>query len=69
MSEIVVVAPSPASPLARALPETRERCCPACRSERVVHAGHVITTGGIIRAEHRCEACGAGFWFVRKRVA
>jgi hypothetical protein len=50
-------------------PESRERHCPSCQSERIVHAGRVITTGGMIRAEHRCEACGTAFVFVRKRVA
>jgi DNA-binding response OmpR family regulator len=68
-SELVVAAPSPASPPDHALPETYERRCPSCQSEHIVHAGHVITTGGMIRAEHRCEACAAAFAFVRKRVA
>jgi DNA-binding response OmpR family regulator len=47
LSEVVVVAPSPAYPLNHALPDTHERRCPACQSERIVHAGHVITTGGM----------------------
>jgi hypothetical protein len=51
-----------------ALPETRERRCPACQSERVVHAGRVIGGGGLIKSEYRCEACGTAFWFVRTRV-
>jgi hypothetical protein len=50
------------------LPETHELRCPACQSERVVHAGHVIGGGGMIRSQHQCEACGTVFWFVRKRV-
>ena len=52
-----------------ALPETRERgACPACRSERIAPAGHVVAEGGLIRVEHRCEACGIAFWFVRKPI-
>jgi hypothetical protein len=50
------------------LPETRERVCPSCQSERIVHAGQVIAGGGTIRSEQRCEACGAAFWFVRTRM-
>jgi DNA-directed RNA polymerase subunit RPC12/RpoP len=49
-------------------PETRERRCPACQSQHIVHAGHVIGGGGLIKSEYRCEACGAAFWFVRERV-
>jgi hypothetical protein len=28
--------------------------------------GHVMATDGLIKVEHRCEASGIGFWFVRK---
>ena len=28
------------------LPETGERQCPACQSEKIVHAGHVVGGGG-----------------------
>jgi hypothetical protein len=51
-----------------ALPETRERRCPGCHSERIVHEGHVIGGGGLIKSEYRCELCRTAFWFVRKRV-
>ena len=51
-----------------ALPESLERRCLACQSERVVYAGRVTPGDGTIRAEHRCEACGTAFWFVRKRA-
>jgi len=50
------------------LPETRERRCPSCQSQRIVHAGHVIGAGGMIKAEQRCEACGTTFLFVRQRI-
>jgi transposase-like protein len=50
------------------LPETGERQCPACQSEKIVHAGHVVGGGGMIKSQHRCEGCGIDFWFVRKRV-
>ncbi len=49
-----------------ALPETWERRCPACQSERIVHAGRVTAGEGMIRVVHQCEACGTAFWFVRK---
>jgi hypothetical protein len=50
------------------LPETRERRCPACHSEEIAPAGHVSASGGMIRVEHRCEACGIAFVFVRKAI-
>ena len=55
--------------LERGQPETRERRCPACQSEQILHAGQVFGGEGLIKAEHRCEACGTAFLFVRKRVA
>jgi uncharacterized Zn finger protein len=51
-----------------ALPETRERRCPACRSERIAHVGGVVTIKGRIKVKHRCEACGTVFWLVRKPI-
>jgi transposase-like protein len=40
-----------------------ERRCPACESDRITPAEHVIVSGGIVvRKEHRCAACGAAFW-------
>ena len=50
-----------------ALPETRERRCPSCQSERIVYAGRIIGAGGLIKVEQRCEACGTAFLFVRER--
>ena len=50
------------------LPETRERRCPSCQSEKIVHAGYVVGGGGTIRSEQRCEGCGIAFWFVRTRM-
>lgn len=47
--------------------ETLERRCPACQSEKIVHAGYVVGGGGLIRSEQRCEACGTEFWLVRTR--
>ena len=48
--------------------ETRERRCPSCQSEKIVHAGYVVGGGGMIRSEQRCEGCGIAFWFVRTRM-
>ena len=50
------------------LPETRERRCPVCHSEAIAPAGHVHASGGMIHVEHRCEACGIAFVFVRKAI-
>jgi hypothetical protein len=52
-----------------ALPEVNERHCPSCRSDRIAPVGHVIASGGMIKVEHRCEACGTAFLFVRKAIA
>ena len=49
-------------------PETHERRCPSCQSEKIVHAGQVVGGEGLIKSEHRCEGCGTEFWFVRTRV-
>jgi DNA-directed RNA polymerase subunit RPC12/RpoP len=51
------------------LPTTRERRCPACQSEQIEPVGHVAARDGMIYVEHRCEACGTRFDFVRKPVA
>jgi len=53
----------------RALPETDERCCPTSRSHRIAPVGHVLIADGLLKAEHRCEVCGIGFFFVRKPLA
>jgi DNA-directed RNA polymerase subunit RPC12/RpoP len=50
------------------LPETRERRCPACQSERIVNAGNVAFEGMMVKSEHRCAVCGSAFWFVRRRL-
>ena len=55
--------------LERALPETRERRCPACQSEQILHAGRIFGGGETMKAEHPCETCGTAFLLVRKRVA
>jgi DNA-directed RNA polymerase subunit RPC12/RpoP len=47
------------------LSETPERRCPSCQSLRVTPIGRVLATDTEIKSEHRCEACGAEFWFVR----
>jgi hypothetical protein len=58
----------PISSPERPLPETPERRCPICESQQIVHAGHVIGGGGMLKSEQRCEVCRAAFWFVRKRA-
>ena len=58
----------PMPPPAVELPETRERRCPACQSEEIAPVGHVVAGDGLIRVQHRCETCGAAFWFVRKPI-
>jgi hypothetical protein len=48
------------------LSETRERHCPICQSGEVTPMGHVLAAERLIKVEHRCETCGAAFFFVRK---
>jgi hypothetical protein len=44
-------------------PEMAERRCPACQSDRITRAEHVIVSGGVVvRKEYRCGACGAVLW-------
>jgi hypothetical protein len=50
------------------LPVIHERRCPSCLGEQIKHGGHVIAGDGMIRSQHRCESCGAVFWFARKRI-
>jgi formate dehydrogenase maturation protein FdhE len=52
-----------------ALPETRARRCPACASERVTPVSHVTAFSGVIKVEHRCEACTTAFLVVRVAIA
>ena len=50
------------------LPETTERRCPGCRSERIAPADHVIVSSGVVvRKEYRCAACAAVFWLRERR--
>jgi uncharacterized protein (DUF983 family) len=51
------------------LQETFERHCPVCGSGQMTPVGHVIAGAGLIKVEHRCEACGVAFLFVRKPLA
>ena len=50
------------------LPETRERRCPSCASERIEPVSHVTASEGTIKVEYRCEACSTAFWFVRNAI-
>ena len=52
-----------------ALPETRARRCPTCASERVTPLSHVTALSGVIKVEHRCEACSTAFLVVRVAIA
>jgi hypothetical protein len=54
----------PPMPSRRPAPtEMAERRCPACQSERIARAAHVIVSDGVVvRKEHRCAACGTAFW-------
>ena len=51
------------------LPETRERRCPSCASQRITPVSHVTAICGLIKVEHRCEACATAFWVVRNAIA
>jgi hypothetical protein len=45
------------------VPETNELRCPSCQSARVASAEHfIVSSGVVVRKEHRCGACGAVFW-------
>jgi hypothetical protein len=54
------------APRESVLPETRARRCPCCRSDRIAPVSHVTAFSGVIKVEHRCDACAAAFWFVRR---
>jgi hypothetical protein len=46
---------------------TREYRCPYCgEADNVAPAGHVMASGGLIYADHRCAACDRVFVFVRR---
>jgi hypothetical protein len=49
-------------------PELPERAQLSCKSERIAPVSHVTAFSGLIKVEHRCEACETAFWFVRERV-
>ena len=51
------------------LPDTRERRCPSCASERIAPVSHVTASFGLIKVEHRCEACATAFWLVGDAIA
>jgi hypothetical protein len=43
--------------------EMAERRCPACQSDRITPAEHVIVSGGVVvRKQYRCKECGALSW-------
>ena len=46
------------------LPETLDRRCPSCASERIAPAGRARAGGGMIKEELRCAACGTAFCLV-----
>jgi hypothetical protein len=50
------------------LPVTQERRCPACQSEHIKRAGHLIAGNGMITSQHWCESCGIVFWLARTRI-
>jgi hypothetical protein len=52
-----------------ALPETSERRCPYCKSDRTVAVGHVIAVDWTIKEERRCEGCQTAFLVVRVAIA
>ena len=44
-------------------PEMVERRCPACQSDRITPAEHVIVSGRVVvRKQCRCAECEAVFW-------
>jgi hypothetical protein len=65
MDQILRVVPPlrtmPLVTITPALPETRTRRCPSCKSERTAPVGHVIGCGGMIKEELRCAKCATAF--------
>jgi DNA-directed RNA polymerase subunit RPC12/RpoP len=60
----IMIQPIRTIPSRLPLPETLERRCPSCASERIAPAGRARAGGGMIKEEFRCAACGTAFWFV-----
>jgi hypothetical protein len=44
-----------------ALPESRERRCPYCKSDRIAPGGRITAGAGRIALELRCAVCGLAF--------
>ena len=51
------------------LPETRVRRCPACASETLTPARHLLAIDHVTKEGFRCTACGTAFWVVRAERA
>jgi hypothetical protein len=51
------------------LPETDERRCPYCKSNRTVAVGHVIAVDWMIKEERRCQGDQTAFLVVRVAIA
>jgi hypothetical protein len=49
--------------------ETRERRCPFCRSHSVQPHVRIVAIDGLLKLDHRCDACGGVFVFVRQLPA
>ena len=49
--------------------QTKERRCPACASEAVAPANHLLAMNdkaiNVTKEKFQCAACGTAFWFVR----
>jgi hypothetical protein len=52
-----------------ALPESLERRCPYCKSERIAPGGRITAGAGMITLELRCEVCGVAFLIAGKPLA
>jgi hypothetical protein len=46
------------------LPESLERRCPYCKSDRIAPGGRITAGAGRITLELRCEVCGLAFLIV-----
>ena len=57
---------APAAPSSESdIPETRERRCPACHTDRIASDRTATAAGGSIKVAYRCEACGRSFYIAR----
>jgi hypothetical protein len=52
-----------------ALPESLERRCPYCKSERIAPGGRITAGAGMVTLELRCEVCGLAFLIAGKPLA